>query len=441
MFCMFLFYSTGCPFHLMHIAAERAAKQLPVRVDDLLIDIFYHLEKSSKRKQEFRAFQQKVGVPQHKIIKHVSTKWLSLGQCLARLLEQWDALYPFFKAEKEKTVKTRPELGSSKKSIPSKRSLPSTKETAGPAPKRSSTAKTAGSSCPAKLAETSAKSKQRSIPCVASNPFFAEFRIPIKKTPAKTSAEPGTSAHGSTTHSAQCPPSTKTGNPSSKLQTSCTKSPVTKTVSSSKSTGKPSLKKQTSSKKSPLAKIQASTNAPPTVKLGSDSKPERVVTMMSNPNVKLYCLFLNKTIPLFEESNVLLQKDEPCIHRLHSVMCDQLRELLIRFVKPEVIASNTTVYEVDFANSSNQKSDDELFVGRAVREFIRDHGQECDTSGFYKSVRNYYVAACTYMIKQKSSWISGSTLRTDSHNSCQNRTRSRWRKNFAGFNPKIWITL
>ncbi|KAJ8048447.1 hypothetical protein HOLleu_00771 [Holothuria leucospilota] len=58
--------------YLMHIAAERAAKQLPVRVDDFLIDIFYHLEKSSKRKQEFRAFQQKTGVPQHKIIKHVS---------------------------------------------------------------------------------------------------------------------------------------------------------------------------------------------------------------------------------------------------------------------------------------------------------------------------------------------------------------------------------
>ena len=36
----------------MHIAAEKAAKQLPVAVEDLLIDIYYYLEKSSKRKQK-----------------------------------------------------------------------------------------------------------------------------------------------------------------------------------------------------------------------------------------------------------------------------------------------------------------------------------------------------------------------------------------------------
>lgn len=116
-FACFYFYTTGCPCHLMHIAAERAAKQLPVRVDDLLIDIFYHLEKSSKRKQEFRAFQEKTGVPQHKIIKHVSTRWLSLGQCLARLLEQWDALYPFFRAEKEKPSRQIQNWGHLKRSL------------------------------------------------------------------------------------------------------------------------------------------------------------------------------------------------------------------------------------------------------------------------------------------------------------------------------------
>eukprot|EP00057_Strongylocentrotus_purpuratus_P015562 XP_011670036.1 PREDICTED: SCAN domain-containing protein 3-like [Strongylocentrotus purpuratus] len=100
-------YISGCPCHLMHLAAEKAAKRLPVRVEDLLIDIYYHLEKSSKRKQEFKSFQAKENLPQHKIIKHVSTRWLSLGQCITRLLEQWDAILPFFEGERKKTSGTK----------------------------------------------------------------------------------------------------------------------------------------------------------------------------------------------------------------------------------------------------------------------------------------------------------------------------------------------
>jgi hypothetical protein len=37
----------------------------------------------------------------HKILKHVATRWLSLGKCLDRLFEQWDALNIFFKQEFE----------------------------------------------------------------------------------------------------------------------------------------------------------------------------------------------------------------------------------------------------------------------------------------------------------------------------------------------------
>ena len=51
---------------------------------------------------------------QNKILKHVSTRWLSIGKYLPPLLDNWSALYNFFKAqesaasgtiEKEKTGK------------------------------------------------------------------------------------------------------------------------------------------------------------------------------------------------------------------------------------------------------------------------------------------------------------------------------------------------
>ncbi|KAK6171726.1 hypothetical protein SNE40_018164 [Patella caerulea] len=96
-------YIAGCSCHLIHLAVQK---------DQLLVDIFYYLEKSSKRKQALKANQEQEGLPQHKILKHVSTRWLSLEHCLDRLLEQWPALMKFYEAEvegeKKETNRKRP---------------------------------------------------------------------------------------------------------------------------------------------------------------------------------------------------------------------------------------------------------------------------------------------------------------------------------------------
>ncbi|XP_071035344.1 zinc finger BED domain-containing protein 5-like [Parasteatoda tepidariorum] len=39
----------GCPCHLVHLAAQKATASLPVDVENLVIKVFYYLEKSSKR--------------------------------------------------------------------------------------------------------------------------------------------------------------------------------------------------------------------------------------------------------------------------------------------------------------------------------------------------------------------------------------------------------
>lgn len=64
----YLFFFTGCACHLMHLAAGKAADQHPVKVVELLVDIYYYLEKSSKRKQKFRVCQERADVPKHKIV-------------------------------------------------------------------------------------------------------------------------------------------------------------------------------------------------------------------------------------------------------------------------------------------------------------------------------------------------------------------------------------
>ena len=92
-------YFAGCPCHLIHIAAEKAAKILPVSIEELLIDIYYYLDKSTKRNHNLKHFQQLCGTDVRKILKYCSTRWLSLGQCIVRLLSQWEPLTMFFRNE------------------------------------------------------------------------------------------------------------------------------------------------------------------------------------------------------------------------------------------------------------------------------------------------------------------------------------------------------
>ncbi|XP_075738743.1 uncharacterized protein LOC142784016 [Rhipicephalus microplus] len=89
----------GCCCHLINLAAQKGSACLPLNVDELLVDIFYYLEKSSKRKDKLKAFQSLHDVETKKILKHVSTRWLSLGRSLKRLVDQWQPLLSFFHSE------------------------------------------------------------------------------------------------------------------------------------------------------------------------------------------------------------------------------------------------------------------------------------------------------------------------------------------------------
>lgn len=96
----------GCPCHRLNLAALKAANAFPTKLDQLLIDIYFFLDKSSKRVARLRELQETLGTETHKILKHVNTRWLSLGPCISRLLEQWEPLSALFLELKEQTSKS-----------------------------------------------------------------------------------------------------------------------------------------------------------------------------------------------------------------------------------------------------------------------------------------------------------------------------------------------
>ncbi len=113
-------FLSGCPCHLLHHAAEKAAAQLPLDATELLVDLFYFIQKHHKRMKELKEFQKLLGVEDHSILRHVGTRWLSLKRGLQRLLEQWAALTQYFRTlqpEGKKRLLQETSSSSSKKSM------------------------------------------------------------------------------------------------------------------------------------------------------------------------------------------------------------------------------------------------------------------------------------------------------------------------------------
>jgi hypothetical protein len=95
-------YFAGCSIHLLHIAAKNANNTLPVSVEDALLDIYYYLKHSAKRLSELHELQELCGTERLKVLKHVPTRWLSLGKCIDRLLVLREPLKRYFNAEAKK---------------------------------------------------------------------------------------------------------------------------------------------------------------------------------------------------------------------------------------------------------------------------------------------------------------------------------------------------
>lgn len=85
-----------CSCHLIHLVASKAALKLPKSVEDLCRDIYAHFHRSSKRQEVYKEFQAFYDAEPHKLLSPTQTRWLSLQECVNRILEQYEALKNYF---------------------------------------------------------------------------------------------------------------------------------------------------------------------------------------------------------------------------------------------------------------------------------------------------------------------------------------------------------
>ncbi len=79
------------------LTIKEAMKTLPVDIDQLFIDVFYYIFHSSKRKREFCDLWRSLFTSEPTtILKHCTTRWLSLLRRVNGYLAQLDGLESYF---------------------------------------------------------------------------------------------------------------------------------------------------------------------------------------------------------------------------------------------------------------------------------------------------------------------------------------------------------
>ena len=75
-------FFNGCPCHIIHNTAHKAGEAFTLHsgfdLEEFVIDTFYWFDKSTKRKNELASYCTFCDQAYRSMIKHVSTRWLSL---------------------------------------------------------------------------------------------------------------------------------------------------------------------------------------------------------------------------------------------------------------------------------------------------------------------------------------------------------------------------
>ena len=85
-----------CSCHSIHLCASYACKKLTKTLEDLCRHVYNHFNMSAKRTAALKGFQLFSETAVHKILAPGQTRWLSLQNCVHRILEQWNALTLYF---------------------------------------------------------------------------------------------------------------------------------------------------------------------------------------------------------------------------------------------------------------------------------------------------------------------------------------------------------
>ena len=102
-------FFNGCPCHIVHNTSAAAASAFSCttgfEVEDMMVDLYYWFDYSTKRKNKLAEYADFCNQEYRQIVKHVSTRWLSLEKSVTRTLTQYASLRSYFLSEQESSAR------------------------------------------------------------------------------------------------------------------------------------------------------------------------------------------------------------------------------------------------------------------------------------------------------------------------------------------------
>jgi hypothetical protein len=88
----------NCNTHIVHNTLRKVVDVLDCDVETIVTAVYSHFSISANRRVELQDFFNFLDLEYHDMLRHVSTRWLSLGPAIDRLLQSWSALISYFKS-------------------------------------------------------------------------------------------------------------------------------------------------------------------------------------------------------------------------------------------------------------------------------------------------------------------------------------------------------
>lgn len=92
-------FGSNCLAHLCHNAAKKFISKIEGNIESLVLAVYNYFTKSAIRRERLRVVFQARNLRFFEPIKHVSTRWTTLGPAIERLLRCWSQLKHFFNEE------------------------------------------------------------------------------------------------------------------------------------------------------------------------------------------------------------------------------------------------------------------------------------------------------------------------------------------------------
>lgn len=80
----------------MHNTVKHALDKLSIDVENVVLKIYSFFSSSAKRRESLKEFCEFCDVEFKEMLRHVTTRWLSLNPAVSRILQSWTALKSYF---------------------------------------------------------------------------------------------------------------------------------------------------------------------------------------------------------------------------------------------------------------------------------------------------------------------------------------------------------